>query len=129
MTDEAVPGATGQAPGTQPPVDAPEPPSAARPSVIDAAADLVQMSVDYVRQETGDVVRDKVVRPTQQAGQVVAFALAAATVLVMGILFISAAMLILLASFIGWVGALLVVGGIQLLGAGLLSYAKTRRLQ
>lgn len=129
MTDEAVPGATGQAPGAQPPVDAPEPPSAARPSVIDAAADLVQMSVDYVRQETGDVVRDKVVRPTQQAGQVVAFALAAATVLVMGILFISAAMLILLASFIGWVGALLVVGGIQLLGAGLLSYAKTRRLQ
>jgi protein-S-isoprenylcysteine O-methyltransferase Ste14 len=108
-------------------VEAPTP--AVGPRVADAVADLVQMSVDYVRQETGDVVHDKVVVPTQKAGQFVAFALGAASVLVLGICFIAVGALMLLASFIGWVGALLAVGGLMVLIAAFLTYLKTRSMQ
>lgn len=107
--------------------EAPEPP--VRPSVADAVTELVQMSVDYVRQETGDVVREKVVLPTQKAGMVVAFALGAASVLVLGICFIAVGALMLLASFIGWVSALFAVGGFMVLVAAFLTYLKTRSLQ
>lgn len=103
--------------------------SSARPSVADAVTELVQMSVDYVRQETGDVVREKVVLPTQKAGMVVAFALGAASVLVLGICFIAVGALMLLASFIGWVSALFAVGGFMVLVAAFLTYLKTRSLQ
>ena len=101
----------------------------ARAGVVDAVTDFVQLAVDYVRQETGDVVHDKVVVPTQKAGQVVAFAIAAAAILVMGVMFISVAMLLLLAGAIGWPGALLAVGGVLVLGAAGLTYLKTRKVQ
>lgn len=117
--EQAAP--TAEAP---PGTDAPE-----RAGVMDAVADLVRLFVEYVRQETGDVVRDKVVLPTQKAGQVVAFALAAATVLVMGIGFVAVAALLLLAGLLGWPGALLAVGGALILGAGGLTYVKTRSMQ
>lgn len=100
-----------------------------RPGIIESFTDLVQLSVDYVRQETGDLVHDKVVVPTQKAGMVVAFALAAATVLVLGISFISVGALMLLASLIGWISALFAVGGVLVLGAAILSYLKTRSMQ
>jgi len=100
-----------------------------RATVADAITDFVQMIVDYVRQETGDVVHDKVVLPTQQAGQVVAFALAAAGVFVMGALFISVAVLLVLADLMGWPAALLLVGGVLMLGAAILTYIKIRRIQ
>jgi len=106
---------------------APEPPL--RGTVADAIADFVQLFVDYVRQETGDVVHDKVVLPTQKAGQVVAFAFAAAFVLFLGIAYISVASMMLLAHFIGWIAALYLIGGVLVLGALGLTYAKTRRLQ
>lgn len=116
--------------GTDPVGRMPEvPESPARPSVADAVTELVQMSVDYVRQETGDVVREKVVLPTQKAGMVVAFALGAASVLVLGICFIAVGALMLLASFIGWVSALFAVGGFMVLVAAFLTYLKTRSLQ
>jgi hypothetical protein len=97
--------------------------------MMDALTDLVRLMVDYVRQEAGDVVRDKVVVPTQRAGQVVAFALAAAGVLVLGIGFISVALLLLLAGLIGWPGALFAVGGVLVSGAGGLTFLKTRSME
>ncbi len=100
-----------------------------RAGIIDAVADLIALFVEYVRQETGDVVRDKVVRPTQKAGQVVAFALAAGAVLSLGVAFVSVAILLVLARFLGWPGALMAVGGVLILGAGGLTYAKTRSMQ
>lgn len=121
MSDQSGTDPVGRTPEAQ------EPP--ARPSVADAVTELVQMSVDYVRQETGDVVREKVVLPTQKAGMVVAFALGAASVLVLGICFIAVGALMLLASFIGWVSALFAVGGLMVLIAAFLTYLKTRSLQ
>lgn len=105
---------------------APEPPG--RGTVADAIAELIQMFVDYVRQETDSVVHDKVVVPTQKAGQVVAFALAAAFVLALGIGYISVAAMMLLASYIGWIAALFLVGGVLVLGAVGLTYAKMRKV-
>lgn len=103
--------------------------STGRATMMDALTDLVRLMVDYVRQEAGDVVRDKVVVPTQRAGQVVAFALAAAGVLVLGIGFISVALLLLLAGLIGWPGALFAVGGVLVSGAGGLTFLKTRSME
>lgn len=116
--------------GPEAPADTmPEPGPPDRPSVADAAADLVRMFVDYVRQETEGVVHDKVVLPTQKAGQVVAFALAAAGVLLLGIGYLSAGLLMLLASFIGWTGALFVTGGLLVLGAAGFTYLKVRSMK
>jgi hypothetical protein len=86
------------------------------------------MFVDYVRQETGDVVHDKVVLPTQVAGQVVAFALAAAAVLFLGIGYISVAALMVLASYVGWPAALAIVGAALVIGAAALTYVKMRKV-
>lgn len=100
-----------------------------RGTIVDAVTDLVQLLVDYVRQETGDIYREKVVLPTQKVGQVLAFALAAAAIIVLGIVYISVGAMILLAEFVGWPVALFIIGGVLVLVAGGLTYAKTRSLQ
>lgn len=116
--------------------DTGRPPSAVDPhgttsgeSVLDAVADLIRLFVRYVRQETGDVVHDKIVQPTQKAGQMVAFAIAAALVLFMGIAFVAVGVLVLLGELLGWPVALFIVGGVLLVGAGILTAIKARRIQ
>lgn len=118
---DAVPPAAGVTP---PRAEAPE-----RPRIADAITEFVQMIVDYVRQETGDVVHDKIVVPTQKAGQVIAFAMAAALVLFLGIGFVAVGLMMLLAGLVGWPAALLIIGGVLIVGAGGLTFAKVRRLQ
>lgn len=108
----------------EPTIEAPE-----RLTIADALADLVRMFVDYVRQETGDLMHDKVVLPTQKAGQVVAFALAAAAVLFLGICYISVALLLLLAAAIGWPWALLLVGAVLVVAAGGFTALKMRSMK
>ncbi len=100
-----------------------------RATVADAVADFVQLFVDYVRQETDAVVREKVVLPTQKAGQVVAFALAAALVLFLGVGYISVSAMMLLAYYVGWIAALAIIGSLLVAGAGGLTYAKMRSIQ
>ncbi len=97
--------------------------------LIDAGAELVQSLVEYVRQETGDVVRDKIVVPTQRAGGTVGLAIGVALVLFLGIIFVSAGALILLAMWIGWPAALFLVGGLLILGAAGIAYARMRSMQ
>lgn len=104
-------------------------PAAGRRSVIDAGADLLQLVVDYLRQEAGDLVREKITLPVQKAGTAVAFALAAATVLVVGLLFLAVSGMMLLAGWVGWTAALAIIGAVFVLGAGGLSYAKVRSMQ
>jgi len=111
------------------PPEPPQPDAPQRPKIADAITEFVQMIVDYVRQETGDVVHDKVVVPTQKAGMVIAFAMAAALVMFLGIAFISVALEMVLARFVGWPAALAITGGLLLAGAGGLSYAKVRNIQ
>jgi hypothetical protein len=109
------------------PDPAPEPPQ--RETLVDAIADLLQMAVNYLRAEAADIVRDKVVLPTQQLGMMLAFVIAAATLMVVGVLFIAVALLMLLAHWIGWIGALALVGAVLLVGAGVFTYLKVRSIQ
>ena len=109
------------------PAPAPEPPQ--RESLVDAIADLLQMTVNWLRAEAADIVRDKVVLPTQQLGMMLAFVIAAATLMVVGVLFISVALLILLAKWLTWPGALGLIGGVLLIGAAIFTYLKVRSIQ
>jgi hypothetical protein len=135
-TPEAPPIAPPEPPAapTEPPVSPSEPPAAEEPvvgreSIVDAVADLLQMVVNYLRQETAGIMRDKVVLPGQQLGMLIAFAMAAAALLVIGLCFLFVAFLMVLAGFVGWPAALAIVGAAILIGAGVLTYLKMRSIQ
>ena len=100
-----------------------------RENIVDAIADLLQMLVNWMRQEAAGIMRDKVVLPGQQLGMVIAFALAAATLLVIGLCFVFVAFLMVLAFYVGWAAAFAIVGAAILIGAGVLSYLKMRSIQ
>lgn len=115
------------------PEPTPEPmPDAAteeQPNLIDSATELLQTAVTYVRQETEAVVREKVVLPTQKAGATVGMAIAVALVLFLGVIFISAGALILLAQYVGWPAALFIVGGILIITSITIGAIRMRSLQ
>lgn len=100
-----------------------------RESLIDAIADLLQMFVNWLRAEASELMRDKVVLPIQQLGLTLASASAAGCLVVVGLLFIFVAALLILAEWLGWPGALLLVGGLILAGAGVFTYIKMRSMQ
>ena len=128
----AGPAAGGGTPPPEPPAsgEAAESGDAPKPeTLIDAIADLMQMVVNYMRQETAGVMRDKVVLPGQQLGMLVAFALAAAGLLFLGIGFVAVAVLLVLAHYLGWPGALALIGVLLLIGAGVFTYLKVRSIQ
>ncbi len=98
-------------------------------TVIDAAADLLQVIVDWLRQEASVFVQEKVILPLQAVGLTLFAASAAASLLVIGMVFISVASMILLAEWITWPGALYLVGGVLVLGSLAFTYFKTRMMQ
>jgi hypothetical protein len=104
-------------------------PQAKAESLTDAVADLLQMAVNYLRQETAGVMRDKVVLPGQRLGMMVAFALAASFLLALGLGFVAVALLLLLAQYLTWPGALGAIGGVLLVGAAVLTALKVRSMQ
>jgi hypothetical protein len=70
-----------------------------------------------------------VVLPGQQLGMLIAFAMAAAALLVIGLCFLFVAFLMVLAGYVGWPAALAIVGAAILIGAGVLTYLKMRSIQ
>jgi len=100
-----------------------------RESVIDAVADLLQMLVNWLRQEAAGIMRDKIVLPGQKLGMLIAFAMAAAVLSVVGLCFLFVAFLMVLAGWVGWPGAFALVGGSILVVAGILTYLKMRSIQ
>ncbi len=104
-------------------------PNRSRETLVDAIADLLQMFVNWMRAEASDIMRDKVVLPVQQLGLTLASASAAGCLVVIGLHFIFVAILLVLAEWLGWPGALLLVGGVILLGAGGFTYVKMRSIQ
>lgn len=98
-------------------------------TVIDAVADLLQTVVDWLRQEAEALVREKVVRPIQKVGLAVAAALAAGALLAFGLCFIAAGLLLLLAQWLTWPGALLAIGGVLVLGSAGFTVVKVRSMQ
>jgi hypothetical protein len=127
MSDADGSSAVPQGAPPEPQSDAPPVPE--RENVVDAVADLLQMVVNWLRQEAAGIMRDKVVLPGQQLGMLIAFAMAAATLLVIGLCFLFVSFLMVLAGFVGWPGAFAIVGAAILIGAGVLTYLKMRSIQ
>jgi hypothetical protein len=98
-------------------------------TVIDAAADLLQTIVDWLRQEAEALVREKIALPLQKVGLTVASGWAAAVLLVFGLCFIAVGLLILLAEWLTWPGALLAIGGVLVLGSVVFTVLKMRSMQ
>lgn len=105
--------------------ETPPPPESG--SLIEASAELVEAAFTYVRQETGDLVREKIVEPTQRAGVSAALAIAIALIAVTGVAFVSVGLLMVLADFVGWPGALLIIGGVLLIAAAVVAIVRSRR--
>ena len=135
LADEgaAAPGFAPEPEARPEPQPAPQPESqpeaAQRETLVEAIADLLQMTVNWLRAEASDIVRDKVVLPVQQLGMTLASAIAAATLLVIGLCFLFVAVLMLLAKWLTWPGAFGLVGGLILIGAGVFTYLKVRSIQ
>jgi hypothetical protein len=97
--------------------------------LTDALADLLQMAVNYLRQEAAGLMRDKVVLPGQKLGAMVAFALAASFLFALGVAFLAVALLLLLAKYLTWPGALGAIGGVLVVGAAIFTSLKVRSTQ
>lgn len=98
-------------------------------NVVDAIADLLQTFVDYLRQEADTLVRDKLAIPMQKVGLVIAWAMAASMVFVLGVGFISVGVLLVLADWLGWPGALFAVGGVLVAGFVVFTALKMRSMR
>jgi hypothetical protein len=107
----------------------PEGPRTGVEGIIDAAADLLQTVVDWLRQEAAAVVREKIVLPIQRLGLTLASAIAAAALLVVGLIFIAVAAFLLLAEWVGFPGALLIIGGVYVLASLVFLIIKVRLIQ
>ncbi len=125
MAEPSVPNA-GDPPPEGPVPETPSPP--ARPKLIDAVIDLLETVRDWVRQELGDAVHDKVAVPLQRVGVTVGSAFAAGCLLVVGLIFVAIALLLLLAKFLTWPGALGLIGAVFLIGAAIFLYVKSRSM-
>jgi len=120
----SAPGGPGETPPEEPAEPEPQP-----ETLIDAIADLLQMFVNWLRQEAAGVMRDKVILPLQQLGFTLFSACAAVTLFVIGLCFLFVALLLVLARYLGWPLALTVVGVAILIGAGIFTYRKWRSTQ
>jgi hypothetical protein len=98
-------------------------------TIIDAVADLLQTIVDWLRQEAEAIVREKIVAPLQKLGLTIAAASAAASLAVFGIAFVAVGLFMLLGQAIGYPYALLVIGGVLLIGSVVFTVIKMRNMQ
>ncbi len=117
-----------------PPPSMPKPPppkaeETSRPGIIEAVADLLQFVVDWLRQEAGAIMHDKIVIPGQKLGLTLASGCAAALLLSLGLGFISVGLFILLGEWLTYAGALLLTGGVLVLGAVVFTVIKMRSMQ
>jgi len=107
----------------------PEGPKTGVEGIIDAVADLLQTAVDWLRQEAAAVVREKIVLPIQRLGLTLASAIAAAALLALGLTFLAVAAFLVLADFVGYPGALGIIGGVYVLASVVFLIIKVRSIQ
>jgi hypothetical protein len=99
----------------------PAPESPPEPTLIDSIADLLQVIVDWLRQEAESTVKNKVVLPLQQLGLTLFMAQLAVSLVLLGVIFISVGSMILLAQAVGWPFALYIIGGVLVIAAAVLA--------
>jgi hypothetical protein len=107
----------------------PQEPKIGVEGIIDAVADLFETAAEWLRQEAEAVVREKIVAPIQQLGLTLASASAAGCLLVVGLIFVAVALFLILAGWVGYPGALLIIGGTYLLGSLIFLIIKARSMQ
>ena len=98
-------------------------------TVIDAVADLLQTIVDWLRQEAEAALKEKIVLPLQALGFTLFFGLAASGLIMAGLIMISVASLLLLAGWLGWPGALYLIGGLMVVASTIALYFRQRTVQ
>lgn len=97
--------------------------------ILDQLVDLAQTARDWVRQEAEATIKEKIVPPLQMLGLTVASAFAAATLLVVGLLFLSVAAMVYLSQLLGVPLAFSIVGSVFLIGAGIFTVMKVKAMQ
>ncbi len=97
--------------------------------ILDAVVDLLETARDWVQQEAEATVREKVVLPIQRLGLTLASAAAAATLLVISLIFIAVAAVIFLGSRIGYDLTFLIIGSTFLVGSAVFLVIKVRSIQ
>jgi len=117
-------------PAPEEPTSEPESqPKSGYEAIIDSIADLLQTASDWVRQEAESVVREKVVLPVQKLGLTLASASAAGCLLVVGLIFIAVALFLVLAGWVGYPGALAIIGGVYVIASAVFIVIKVRSMQ
>jgi hypothetical protein len=104
-------------------------PSTKQETIIDAIADLLQLLVNWLRQEAAALVHDKLLIPLQTLGLTLSSAAAAACLATLGLGFLSVSLLLLLARWLGWIGALALIGLVLLAGSVAFTVVKIRSIQ
>jgi hypothetical protein len=97
--------------------------------VLDSFVDLLETSRDWLRQEAEAAVKEKIVYPLQRLGLTLASAVAAAALLVIGLVFIAVAAVIALGNAIGYAWTFFLIGATYLIGSAIFLYVKVRSIQ
>lgn len=97
--------------------------------ILDQLVELAETARDWVRQEAEATMRDKIVPPLQKLGLAIASAWAAATLLVIGVIFVAVAGIVFLSQLLGVPLAFLLIGLVLLAGAGIFTARKVRSMQ
>lgn len=97
--------------------------------LLDALVDLLETARDWIRQEAEATVREKVVLPLQRLGLTLASAMAAAALLVIGLIFLAVAAIIALGNLIGYAATFAIIGAVYLIGSLVFLVIKVRSIQ
>jgi hypothetical protein len=97
--------------------------------IVDQLLDLLQTARDWIRQEAEATVKEKIVPPLQKLGLALASAFGAATLFVLGVIFVAVAALVALSQWLGVPLAFLIVGAVLLLGSAIFTAVKVRSMQ
>jgi hypothetical protein len=97
--------------------------------LLDSLVDLLETARDWVQQEAEATVREKIVLPLQRLGLTLASAVAAATLLVIALIFIAVAAVIALGNLIGYAWTFFAIGMTFLIGSVIFFVIKVRSMQ
>jgi len=108
------------------PEEKPTGPKVVSDETVDAVGDLVQMFVDYVRQQADDIMQSKVVGPLQTLGISISTISAAGCLFVLGVLWLAVGAFVALGMWLGWAIACVIIG-VVLVIMSLVLYVISRR--
>ena len=97
--------------------------------ILDSVVDLLETARDWVQQEAEATVREKVVLPLQRLGLTLASAAAAASLLVIALIFLAVAAVIALGNLIGYAWTFFAIGMVYLIGSVVFLVIKVRSIQ